>query len=247
MSYYVREPRGVDADAADLQAAGRAVAGAAAGGGGSVADLVGSLGLDPGVADAVLARVEISCAQGGERLDPSVLEHVAAFDPLPSHRIAGGNQGLALAMADGLGERVRLRTPSRAIDDGVVRTDAGDLPAEHVIVTLPLPLTRALPITPGLPGWKRDALDRIEFGHAAKLHVPLAAPPPTSAVMSVPDRYWCWTATERDAVVAPVLNCFAGSPRALDGLGVDAGRGRVARARRRAAARPRARSSPAPS
>ena len=224
MSYYVREPRGVDADAAGLQAAGRAVADAAGGGGGSVADLVRSLGLDPGVADAVLARVEISCAQGGERLDPSVLEHVAAFDPLPSHRIAGGNQGLALAMADGLGERVRLRTPVRAIDDGVVRTDAGDLPAEHVIVTLPLPLTRALPITPGLPDWKRGALDRIEFGHAAKLHVPLAAAPPTSAVMSVPDRYWCWTATERDAVVAPVLNCFAGSPRALDGLGVDAGR-----------------------
>ena len=112
MSYYVREPRGVDADAADLQAAGRARRprrGRRRGG--SVADLVGSLGLDPGVADAVLARVEISCAQGGERLDPSVLEHVAAFDPLPSHRIAGGNQGLALAMADRLGERIRLRAP----------------------------------------------------------------------------------------------------------------------------------------
>ena len=46
--------------------------------------------------------------QGAERLHTSVLEHVAAFAPLPSHRIAGGNQGLALAMAAALGARVRL-------------------------------------------------------------------------------------------------------------------------------------------
>ena len=224
MSYYVREPRGVEADAADLQAAGTAVARAAAAGGhGSVAELVGALGLDPGIADAVLARVEISCAQGGERLDVSVLDHVAAFDPLPSHRIAGGNQGLALALAERLGERVRLRTPVRAVEDGTVRTDAGDLAADHVVLTLPLPLTRALPIAPALPAWKREALDRIDFGEAAKLHVPLAAAAPTSAVMSVPDRYWCWTANAEDDVVAPVLNCFAGSPRALAGLGVDTG------------------------
>ena len=41
--------------------------------------------------------------------------------------------------------------------------------------------------------------------------------------MSVPDRYWCWTATGHDGAVAPVLNCFAGSPRALDGLRLDDG------------------------
>ena len=45
--------------------------------------------------------------------------------------------------------------------------------------------------------------------------------------MSVPDRYWCWTATGGDGAVAPVLNCFAGSPGALDGLA----RRRRARAR----------------
>ena len=224
MSYYVREPRGVDVDAGALQAAGTAVAKAAATRGrGPVAELVGVLGLDPDVADAVLARVEISCGQGGERLDVSVLDHVAAFDPLPTDRIAGGNQGLALAMAARLGERVRLSTPVRAVADGTVQTDAGELDADDVVIALPLPLTRSLPIAPALPGWKREALDRIEFGHAAKLHVPLAAAPPTSAVMSVPDRFWCWTATAAGGGVAPVLNCFAGSPRALDGLRVDAG------------------------
>jgi monoamine oxidase len=186
---------------------------------------VDALDLPPDLAEAVLARVEISSAQGSERLSTSVLDHVAAFEPLPSHRIAGGNQGLALAMAERLGERVRLNTPVRAVDHATVRTDADELAADHVIVTLPLPLMRALPFTPRLPDWKREALDRVEFGHAAKLHVPLAGAPPTSAVMSVPDRYWCWTATEPGGVVAPVLNCFAGSPRALDRLDVRDGPG----------------------
>ena len=52
------------------------------------------------------------------------------------------------------------------------------------------------------------------MGHAAKLHVPLARPAPTSAVMSVPDRYWCWTTSGTPSV----LNCFAGSPAAVDRL-----------------------------
>ena len=226
MSYYVREPRGVDADADAVQAAGIAVARAAASGGeGSVAALIGSLDLAPGVADAVLARVEISCAYAGDALSTAVLDHVAAFEPLPSHRIGGGNQRLADVLAERLGERVRLNTPVRAISPAGVRTDAGDLDAEHVIVTLPLPLTRALPIEPGLPDWKRGALERAAVGHAAKLHVPLAAAPAPSAVMSVPDRFWCWTANAAGNAVAPVLNCFSGSPAALDGLGVAAGPG----------------------
>jgi monoamine oxidase len=226
MSYYVREPRGVDAGTAEQQEAGRAVARAAAGPGAdgrSVRDVVAAMDLAPDVADAVVARVEISTAQGAEALHTSVLDHLGVFEPLPSHRIDGGNQGLADAMAQGLGDRVRLGTPVRAIDDGVVRTDAGDLTADHVVVTLPLPLVRALPITPGLPDWKRAALDRLAFGHAAKLHVRLAERAPTSAVMSVPDRFWCWTATTGDGRVAPVLNCFAGSPRGLARLGTASG------------------------
>ena len=188
-----------------------------------MAELVGSLGLPRDVAQAVLARVEISSAQGSERLSASVLEHIAAFAPRPSHRIAGGNQGLALAMAAQLGDRVRLRTPVRALDGEQVLTDGGALAARHVIVTLPLALARTLPITPALPDRQRAALDRAELGHAAKLHVALASAAATSAVMSVPDRYWCWTATGHDGAVAPVLNCFAGSPRALDGLRLDDG------------------------
>ena len=205
MSYYVREPRGVAVDTAALQAAGLAAARAAAADR-SVAEVVASLDLPAAVADAVLARVEISAALEADRLSAEVLEHAAAFEPLPSHRIAGGNQRLAEAMAAQLGDRVRLRTPVRSLDE---------IDADHVVLALPLPALREL----ALPDWKHAALDRVVMGHAAKLHIPLGRPAPTSAVMSVPDRYWCWTTAGEEGV----LNCFAGSPGALERLAVTSG------------------------
>jgi monoamine oxidase len=228
MSYYVREPRGVATDTATLQAAGRAIAHAAGhGDGSSVAQAVAALDLPEPVAAAVIARIEISSALESDRLRADVLEHAAAFEPHPSHRIAAGNQSVADAMAESLGDRVRLRTPVRAVDHAEatirVQTDAGEIDARHVILALPLPVLRGLPFTPALPAWKLAALDRVALGHAAKLHIPLGRAAPVSAVMSVPDRYWCWTATGGDGSVAPVLNCFAGSPDALDRLAVTDG------------------------
>ena len=116
MSYYVREPRGVPCTAEELQAAGRAVARAAReSAASSVAEVVAAADLSPAAAEAVLARVEISAALGADRLGAEVLEHAAAFDPLPSHRIAGGNQRLAEAMAERLGDRVRLGVEVRSL------------------------------------------------------------------------------------------------------------------------------------
>jgi monoamine oxidase len=230
MSYYVREPRGVPGvDAEALGQAGRTVARAARSAhGGSVTDVIAAAGLSPPLAESVQARVEISCGLEADRLRPAVVEHVASFEPLPSHRLAEGNQSLARAMAGALGEdRLRLGTPALAIDRGGERirvaVPGGELEAEHVVAAVPLPVLRELPIDPPLPDWKRQALAGVEIGQAAKLHLPLTAPAPTSAVMSVPDRFWCWTAQAGDGRVAPVLNCFAGSPSALRRLDVDSG------------------------
>jgi monoamine oxidase len=227
MSYYVREPRGIaGVDAAALGRAGGVVASAAATADApSVVDVIADAGLPADLAEAVRARVEISCALEAERLAPSVLEHVASFEPLPSHRIAGGNQGLAGALADALGrDRVKLGTPVRALNRRGPRirviVDGGELEADQVVLALPVPALRELAIDPALPVWKRDAHAAVEMGHAAKLHIPLAAQAPTSAVMSVPDRFWCWTATAADGRVAPVLGAFAGSPAALVRLAV---------------------------
>jgi len=160
MSYYVREPRGVAIDAAGLQTAGLAIARAAAhGGGGSVADVVASLDLPAPAVEAVRARIEISSALESDRLSADVLEHAAAFEPHPSHRLAAGNQALADAMAERLGDRVRLRTPVLAVDEGPLRvqTDAGDIEARALVIALPLPVLRRLPFAPALPAWKLAA------------------------------------------------------------------------------------------
>lgn len=225
MSYYVREPRGCGGvDAAALGEAGMAVARGAGSGHESVADVITAAGLAAPLAEAVRARVEISCALEAGHLAPAVLEHVASFEPLPSHRIAGGNQRLATALADALGpRRLHLRTPVRALKENRVLTEDGELEADRIILALPLPALQILPIDPPLPDWKRRALGQVEIGQAAKLHLRLAEPAAPSAVMSVPARFWCWTATDDRGQVAPALNCFAGSPTALQRLGVQSG------------------------
>lgn len=220
MSYYVREPRGVaGVDAPALSRAGSAVARTPRRG--SVAEVIAAAPIDAAVAEAVRARVEISCALEADRLRPAVLEHVASFEPLPSHRIAAGNQTLAEALAGAV--RVELLTPVRAIEhraEGArVFTESAELAADRVVLALPLPVLRLLAIDPPLPAWKRDALAAVEIGDAAKLHVGLATATAPSAVMSVPDRFWCWTVTSH----AGMLNCFAGSPSALERLCVGHG------------------------
>ena len=49
------------------------------------------------------SRIEVSCAWSADDLAADVVDHVASFADLPSHRVEGGNQSLALAMAEQLG------------------------------------------------------------------------------------------------------------------------------------------------
>jgi monoamine oxidase len=104
-----------------------------------------------------------------------------------------------------------------------VVTRAGTDLFDRVVITVPLPLLRALEIVPPLPLERRRALGRLTMGQAAKVHVGLRSPARTSAVLCVPDRFWCWTATGPGGAVLPVLNGFAGSPGAVAALGTDSG------------------------
>src|SRR5690606_33108933 len=169
-------------------------------------------------------RIEISSAVEADRVTAVALDHVASFEPLPSWRVAGGNQQLALSLAARLGDRVRLGEVVRAVEqqgaEVVVRTDGGEATFDAVIVALPLSIVKdgstiALPLTDE----KRAALDRVLQGHAAKLHIPLRSVPGTSAVMSVPGRFWNWTAVDATGEVAPVLNGFMGSLSGIERMG----------------------------
>ena len=230
MSYYVREVGdlpGVTTDAV-IDAGRRALAltdgaGIAAR---SAEDVVRELG-HGNLTDALRARIEISTAAAASEVSPSALHQVASMEPRPSWRVAGGNQSLPTAMAAQLGSRIRLGhrvTRVSAHENGgvTVATNGAHETFDAVVIALPLAVLRdrdALELA--LPDWKRAALNRLVQGHAAKLHLPLTDAASTSAVMSVKDRFWTWTAKAAGGRVAPVLNSFMGSQAALSSFDGD--------------------------
>lgn len=236
MSYYVREPIDRPAVAVDAIARiGKQAAEVARALGGirsqpiSVGDVLRQLDIDPDLRDTLEARVNISTAVRADQVTAKhVLEHLASFEPLPSWRVAGGNQALPNAMAKTVGERIRYGSPVRSVTqdaDGVtVLTDSESERFDYAVVALPYAvLTNSGAIYVTIPPHVRDALGAVVQGHAAKLHLGLASRPETSAVMSVNGRYWTWTAKTLDGQVAPVLNCFGGELGHLRRLGVETG------------------------
>ncbi len=245
MSYYAREPRGTSPpvtldEVADVAETLRPAA-AAAGGATTLRAFLGSPAAaaiatqvagerGPAALEVIAARAAISCAVSEDVLSAHVVAgSLASLRAAPSARVSGGNQGIARALAAELGERVLLGTPVfavRADESGVdVVVRDGVLRADRAILALPLPLLERLDITPAVPARQRDAMSRVARGHAAKFHVPLATEPATSAVLDVPRRFWCWTATDASGRVQPVAHCFSGSAPALAGLHVADGAG----------------------
>jgi monoamine oxidase len=233
MSYYVREPYGASSPitAAEVAAAAtrlRPIAEAVEPSATLTDFLDAQEQIAPSAIEVLKARAAISwAADEGDLSAHVLLDSIASVQPKPTARIAGGNQGVALALAAALGDRVRLDAPVMGVRDlgstVEVQTGSGPLTADATVIAIPLPLLEELPIEPALPTDQRDAMARMVRGHAAKLHVPLGSRPGTSAVLDVSRRYWCWTATDGSHVVQSVLHCFAGSPGALTGLGVEKG------------------------
>jgi monoamine oxidase len=104
-----------------------------------------------------------------------------------------------------------------------VATAGAELGAEACVVAVPASVIGRIRFDPPLPAWKAEALERVVYGHAAKLFVPLRRVPEPSAVLSVPDHYWTWTARGAGGTVQPVVSAFAGSAPALAALEVSDG------------------------
>ncbi len=235
MRYGDREPRGGIGTtkpelAETVGEVDRALAeGAAAG---SVRDLLEALAIDPGAREAILARAEISSASSADEIPAADLAGLAHIDAEAAPSVAGGNQGLALGLAERLGDAVALGDPAVAIDwwpapggaAVTVRTESRrQVEADAAVVAVPANVIAAIDFEPSLPTATRAALGLLRYGHAAKLFVPLAEPVEPSAVIDVPNRYWCWTATGEDDRPMPVVSCFSGSPAALARLRVAEG------------------------
>ena len=250
MRYGHRDPRGgIGTTHEELAAAvdelERALAADSAAPDCSARELLEGLDIPPGAREAILARVEISSANSADEVAAAELVGVAHIDDEPAPSIAGGNQRLPLALAESLGSAVRLDSPVTAIEWGEsvrVLSSDGELDADVCVIAVPASVLDRIVFEPTLPRELAEPLAQIAYGHAAKLFVPLRAPAAPSAVMSVPERYWTWTATGDGEQAQPVVSAFAGSTPALDALEVAARPGALARLARAAAGRPGARS-----
>src|SRR6266545_4927387 len=180
---------------------------------------------DPGVRQAIAARLQVTWARPADQLAASVLERIhVTFSRAESLRVTGGNQRIALRLAERLGPRLRLGSAADLVEwspSGVrVRAAGGWVEADRCVVAVPACVLDAIRFAPALPDWKAAALGRVAYGHAAKLVVPLARASGPSAVLSVPEHFWAWTARSTDGRVQPVVSAFAGSQPALDRLAV---------------------------
>jgi monoamine oxidase len=223
--YGNREPRGEVAVSRDAVLGAVTRLGAAPGAG-TLVSVVRRAGLEPGVAEAIQARFEVSCAYPADDLDASVLtEGAGAFGAFDTWTVDGGNDRIARSLAAGLGDAVRLSSPvvHATWSNAEARVIAGDGPevvADAAVLAVPTTVLGSILFEPPLPPDKVAALTAVRYGQAAKLFVPLNTPAPPSATLSVPERFWCYTQLGTDGEPLPFVTAFAGTPGALEALGV---------------------------
>jgi monoamine oxidase len=195
---------------------------------GTLLDALASYRLDPAVAEAIQARIEVTSGYPADDLDAAVLrESGAAFGQFDTYSVAGGNDRIARELAAGLGDGVRLASPVRRIawDESGVRIRAGAhlAVADAAVLAVPAAALGAINFDPPLPDETAAAMRGVRYGQVAKLFVALRVPVPPSATLSVPGRFWCWTQMDGAGAPAPFVSAFAGTPRALEALSVRSG------------------------
>jgi monoamine oxidase len=225
--YGDREQRGAEeVSSAEMIAALEPIAASAPGAGhGTASAALAGSGLRPPVAEAIRARVEVSCAHSAEDLDASVLwSAAAAFGDFDSYTLGGGNGSLTDALARGLGDALHLGAAVTRVSraGSQVRILAGELAAaaDAVIIAVPPTVIGSIAFDSPLPGAKLAALRSLRLGQAAKLFIGLRSPAPPSATISVPERFWCYTQLGADGQPLPFVGAFAGTRKAIDALGV---------------------------
>ncbi len=192
-------------------------------------DALARAGLPTAVAQAISARIEVSCAYPADDLDAAVVrEGAAAFGDFDTHSVQGGNAAIATALGSAVGtQRIQLSTPVARVIRGERRVEVGTaetvLVADAAVVAVPASALDAIAFQPPLPPSKANALAAVRYGQAAKLFVGLRQPVAPSATLSVPGRFWCYTQLRADGQPAAFVAAFAGTPRALVELDVASG------------------------
>ena len=189
------------------------------------AAFVGALGERYG-GDPAFLRIATSAA--GDPHAASALFHLARAEGAridAAARVVGGNQRIAEAIAAGLGDRVRLRTPvdGIAIERGIVvlTTDRESLVVDRAVVAVPLALLDELAWEPDFPDHWRAGLEHLSTGAAVKLSVPTRNRTRPDGVQHPRFAWWAWNSLDPagDTGVRAV-SCFGGGAGAREWLAV---------------------------
>ena len=194
----------------------------------SVAAFLRSLPLDPGAAEAIASRIQVTFADEPEAIDASMLRGSgASFSGELSFSVEHGNQSVALKLALPLAGAVHLSSPVDRVVVGVhgvrVRAAGVEHEADACVCAVPASVIGRISFEPGLPEDLGEALGRVRYAHAAKLFVPLREPAALSATLNVPERYWSWVGSGASGAPTAIVHSFAGSASALTALGVARG------------------------
>ena len=111
---------------------------------------------------------------------PSLETMIANNGGLNQQRIEGGMTALCEALANDLGEVVRLGNPVTKVthgDTAVVTLASGEtIEARTVVSTLPPRLAVALEYDPPLPQWRRDVAEKVAPGNVIKAYLVYETP-----------------------------------------------------------------------
>jgi monoamine oxidase len=139
--------------------------------------------------DATHADEELRATALGLRgfflADPDELSLLALVDQFASddapvggtmYRVSGGNDRIATALADALGERVRLGAELVAVSHRGRNVRASlkqgrqvsQIHCDYLVFAVPAPLLRRIPITPALPAQQHEAIASIKYGRATR-------------------------------------------------------------------------------
>jgi monoamine oxidase len=112
-----------------------------------------------------------ACA-GDEKTPGSFARLVTTQGGAQAQRFVGGTQRVSLEVARQLGDRVRLSSPVRSIEQGssqvIVSGDGFSVTANRAIVTVPPALVAAIEFTPDLPAQRAQLLQRMPQGTLMK-------------------------------------------------------------------------------
>lgn len=122
---------------------------------------------------SALQAVQMAASAGG-------FSHLVDSEFILDKRVVGGLQSVPLALAERLGEAVRLGQDVERVrwSETGVEVVAGDLTvsARHLVVAVPPTAVSRIRFEPPLPSAQREARQHQSFGLVTKLHITYATP-----------------------------------------------------------------------